>query len=336
AALQAYFTARVQRLVAHHHKIMEGWDEVLQPGTPKNVVIQSWRGQKSLAQAARQGNRGLLSTGYYLDLNQPASQHYMVDPLGGDAATLTPEEKSRILGGEAAEWTEFASAENIDIRIWPRTAAIAERLWSPQQVRDVDSMYRRLAVVTRKLEAYGLNARATTDVMLQRMSGNPDPVALRVLATAVQPPLGYDRSGRDVATVFTPLNRLADAVPAESVRAREFHDVASTIAGGKGTPQQWQQARKWLTKWRDNDAKLRPSLDDSSLTKELIPVSQRLRDTATIGLAALDALHSNDTMASDVRQHDMEALKSAEKQEATLMNVVAPSVELLVQAVRTQ
>ena len=58
AALQSYFTGRVQKLVAAHHKIMEGWDEVLQPDTPKDVVIQSWRGPKALAAAARQGNRG--------------------------------------------------------------------------------------------------------------------------------------------------------------------------------------------------------------------------------------------------------------------------------------
>ncbi len=86
AALQAYFTGRVQKLVAAHHKIMEGWDEVLQPTTPKDVLIQSWRGQTALAIAAKQGNRGILSTGYYIDLNQPASEHYLVDPLGGDAA----------------------------------------------------------------------------------------------------------------------------------------------------------------------------------------------------------------------------------------------------------
>ena len=47
AALQSYFTARVQKLVAAHHRIMEGWDEVLAPNTPKDVVIQSWRGPKS-------------------------------------------------------------------------------------------------------------------------------------------------------------------------------------------------------------------------------------------------------------------------------------------------
>src|SRR5215472_9722534 len=89
AALQSYFTARLQKMVTAHHKITEGWDEVLQPDTPKDVVIQSWRGQTALAAAARQGNRGLLSTGYYIDLNQSAAFHYSNDPLSGDAAKLS-------------------------------------------------------------------------------------------------------------------------------------------------------------------------------------------------------------------------------------------------------
>ena len=99
AALQAYFTGRVQKLVAAHHKIMEGWDEVLQPSTPKDVVIQSWRGQTALAVAAKQGNRGILSTGYYINLNQPASEHYLVDPLGGDAASWLRQKRPAFLVG---------------------------------------------------------------------------------------------------------------------------------------------------------------------------------------------------------------------------------------------
>src|SRR6266576_2928855 len=81
-ALQALFTARVQKTIAGRKKIMVGWDEVLQPDTPKDVVIQSWRGSKSLAEAARKGNRAVLSSGYYIDLNQSAAEHYQVDPLG--------------------------------------------------------------------------------------------------------------------------------------------------------------------------------------------------------------------------------------------------------------
>src|SRR5260221_1477000 len=120
ADLQAYFNTRVQKLVAKHGKTMEGWDEILRPDLPKSIVIQSWRGQKSLATAAQQGYRGLLSYGYYLDLMNTAASHYAVDPLGDAAANLSSEDLQRILGGEACMWAEYVSGENIDSRIWPR------------------------------------------------------------------------------------------------------------------------------------------------------------------------------------------------------------------------
>ena len=61
--LQAYFNQRVQKIVAKHGKTMLGWDEILRPDLPKSIVIQSWRGPDSLAEAAKQGYRGLLSSG---------------------------------------------------------------------------------------------------------------------------------------------------------------------------------------------------------------------------------------------------------------------------------
>lgn len=336
AALQAYFTGRVQKLVAAHHKIMEGWDEVLQPNTPKDVVIQSWRGQASLAEAARQGNRGILSTGYYIDLNQPAAEHYQVDPLGGDAANLTPEQKARILGGEATMWSEYVTPENIDSRIWPRTVAIAERFWSPEQVRDIPSMYERLAIVSQKLENYGLNINCFTDWMLQRMTGESDPVPLKVLAAVVQPPQGYERESLRSYNAFTPLNRLVDAVPPESETARKFSELAKQIASGKATPEQWQQAKQWLVLWRENDAKLQPLLLKSDLTVDLVPVSHTLAQVATLGLQALDDLENNRAVSADARQQDLALLKTAEKPQAVLVDMVVPSVELLVQATKTQ
>jgi hexosaminidase len=308
----------------------------LQPNTPKDVVIQSWRGQNSLAEAARNGYRGVLSAGYYIDLNQSAAEHYLVDPLGDTAATLTPDQKARVLGGEATMWTDIVSDENIDNRIWPRTAAIAERLWSPQQVQDVDWMYQRLAIVSQKLGYYGLRHRLITDEMLQRMSGDPDPVALKVLAAVVQPPRLYERQQLRTFSDFTPLNHLDDAVPPESDAAREFNEIAKRIVSGKANSQEWQQARQWLLLWRDNDAKLQPLLARSYLTQELAPVSRSLSRVAEIGLQALDNLRENRLISPDLRQRNIEFLKASAKPQAVLLLMVAPSVELLVQATRTQ
>ena len=71
-----------------------------------------------------------------------------------------------VLGGEATMWAEWVTPETIDSRIWPRTAAIAERLWSPREVRDVPDMYRRLTLVSHRLEEAGLHHESYLDPAL--------------------------------------------------------------------------------------------------------------------------------------------------------------------------
>jgi hexosaminidase len=335
SALQAYFTDNVERIIAGQKKIMVGWDEVLRPETPKDVVIQSWRGPESLARAARGGYRGVLSWGYYIDLNQSAAEHYLVDPLGADAATLSPEQKNRVLGGEATMWTDIVSDENMDNRIWPRTAAIAERLWSSEQVRDIDSMYQRLRILSQKLTYYGLRHRLITDEMLERMSGELNPEPLKILAAVVQPPRLYERQELRTFTDFTPLNHVDDAVPPESDTAREFSEIAKRVSSGRATPEDWQQARAWLAMWRDNDAALQPLLARSFLIKELRPLSHNLFEVAEIGLRALDDLQQNRAVKKEDKQRTVEFLKSSERPQVVLLLMVVPSVKLLVEATRT-
>lgn len=336
AALQSYFTARVQKLVAAHHRIMVGWDEVLQPDTPKDVVIHSWRGPKGLAAAVRQGNRAILSNGYYIDLNQSAAEHYLVDPLGGAAESLTPEQQKLVLGGEATMWSEFTTPEIIDSRIWPRTATIAERLWSPQGVRDVPSMYARMAVISDRLEFYGLTHQSFTRPMLQRMSGEADPKYLAVLASVVQPPVGYQREELKQYDWHSPLNHLVDAVPPESEAARKFNNDVAAIVAGNASLEQWQQAKSWLTLWHDNDAKLEPSLNYSDITAELVPVSQTLAQVSAIGLRALDDLQSHRAGDAAPTAADMQTLKAAEKPQAVLRDMIVSPVEALVKAAAAQ
>ena len=87
-AIQAYFNRRLQEILKTQGKTMAGWDEILSPELSRDAVIQSWRGQSTLAEAARKGYRSVLSFGYYLNHLQPARLHYANDPLDGDAGAL--------------------------------------------------------------------------------------------------------------------------------------------------------------------------------------------------------------------------------------------------------
>jgi hexosaminidase len=331
-ALQAYFSTQVQKIVTRHKKIMMGWDEVLQPGTPKDVVIQSWRGPQFVGEAVKGGNRALLSAGYYIDLNQAAAEHYAADPEGEGPSTLSSEERKRILGGEATMWSEYTTPENIDSRIWPRTAAIAERLWSPRDTRDVASMYARLAIISQQLNNYGLEHNSSYPAMLSRMTGEPDPLPLRVLGDVVQPPRIYAREQLRDYDAFSPLNRLIDAIPPESDTARQFLDIVNRIVTGRATQEDWEQAQEWLVLWRDNDTQLQPLLAKSELTQELAPVSTSLHQVAQAGLDAIGYLREHKSAPADWRTRQLDMLKTAEKPQAVLLNMIAPAVTKLVQA----
>ena len=165
---------------------MIGWDEILTPDLPKDIVVQSWRGFDSLATGAKNGYSSILSAGYYLNLMSTAADHYAVDPLP-QANDLSPEQQARILGGEACMWDEQTTALDIDSRIWPRTAAIAERFWSPRNVNDVDDMYRRLAVESLQLEALGLTHISQEAVSLRQLAGTQKIDPLQFLASVLEP-----------------------------------------------------------------------------------------------------------------------------------------------------
>jgi hexosaminidase len=336
AALQTYFTNRVQKLVEKHGKTMIGWDEILNSDSPKTIVIQSWRGAESLAQAAKQGYRGLLSNGYYVDLNWPTARHYAMDPMGGAAASLSPAEKQRILGGEACMWSEFTSPENIDSRIWPRTAAIAERLWSPETVTDVNSMYERMAAISGRLDFLGLTHNTNYGTMLRRIAGNDDIGPLRTLANVVEPVKDYAREelAATPPTQSTPLIRLVDATRPESETARLFSQNADAMLAGNASPDTKDEVREMLALWRDNAARLKAGPSSSYMLEEASSVSQNLSVLGTAGLAAMDYLDKGSS-PDGWKAQQLAAIEQAKKPgSAQLLIMVADPVRKMVEAVK--
>jgi hexosaminidase len=333
--LQAYFNQRLQKILAKHHKNMIGWDEVLHPDLPKTIVVQSWRGQESLATAAKQGYSGLLSFGYYLDLMWPAARHYAVDPMSGGAAALSPEEKSRILGGEACMWTEWTTPEIFDLRLWPRAAAIAERLWSPQEVTDVNSMYARMGDLSWHLAWLGLTHKSVTFQMWRRELGTEELSALRVLADVAEPVKDYNRKEASGGEwdFRNPRNRLVDSVSPESDVARHFGDlVLSYTQSGYKDPAVESQIRVLLTTWRDNNAKLHPMLQQSFLLQEDIPLSEALASLGAAGLQALDYLDKSQSAPEDWKKQQLIVIEAAKMPKANLLLLIADPVQQLVEA----
>jgi hexosaminidase len=328
AALQAMFNKRLEKLLAHHGKRMVGWDEILQPDLPRTILIQSWRGEKSLAAAARQGYPGILSAGYYLDLMQPASQHYAVDPLHGEAADLGPEQKKLILGGEAAMWEELATAENLDSRLWPRLAAIAERFWSPESLSDIGSMYERLGDVNLWLEWLGLAQRSNLELMLSRLAG-PETGSLKTFASTLEPVKGYERH-RNHYAASSSFNRLVDAIPPESDVAREFRNSVDRYLSTPSTDEA-DRLRKQLAAWSRITSEIRPLLETNSLLNEDLPVADGLATLCRVGDEALT--YANTPAPENWKQRTVATLREANAHHASLLIAIGPAIQKLTDAV---
>jgi hexosaminidase len=316
--LQTYFSQHVQELVVKHGKVPIGWDEILVPGVSKNIVIQSWRGPDALAAAAKGGYRGILSNGYYIDLGWSAARHYAVDPLGGPAANLTPEEKDRVLGGEATMWSEYVNWENIDSRIWPRMAAIAERFWSPQTTTDLPSMYARMEAESARLEWLGLTHRSYQRPMIERMAGPaPQIDALYAVAQALEPVKDYNRETTpgEEPTQLKPLNRMVDAVHPESEVSRQFSvAVDQFLAGSCKDAAKAAFLHAQLSHWAEVDSQIQPLVQTSALVQDADAASAAFSQAAELALTALDRIASGLPLPDSLKKLQTDALASFETQ----------------------
>ncbi len=250
-ALQAYFNQRVLAILTKLNRRMVGWDEILNPALPKDVVVQSWRGEASLAKGAQQGYQGVLSAPYYLDAMKTAATMYLADPVPADTK-LTPAEQKLILGGEVTMWAEQLDARTIDSRIWPRTAAIAERFWSAQNVRDVPDLYRRLEPASLELESLGLRHLSQEDVGLRGLVESESIGALHTVAQAFEPVSFGERYEQQHTSQLTPLTGFVDAVrPDPVVRFTLEQAGAAVVQDPAGTTGQGRQARRTLLTFFD-------------------------------------------------------------------------------------
>jgi hexosaminidase len=329
--LQTYFNQRLAPILAKHGKKMVGWDEVLNPALPKNVVVESWRGVKSLAQGAALGYQGILAAPYYLDHMETAGTMYLADPIPA-GTSMPPAEQKLVLGGEVCMWGELVDAGTIDSRMWPRSAAIAERFWSPASVTDVNDMYRRLTVESTRLEALGLTHRTHEAAALRQLAGSSDIGALQVFASVLAPLNLGQRQRQQHATPFTPFDRLGDAVRPDPAARRELDAAiqafiaAPTAAGAAALKARFQQ-------WTAAVPEVERQMDASPLLALARPRAEQLPALAQAGEQAADFIQQGTDAPAGWQQQQLDLISAAEKPQTLVRFTFLPELRKLVQAV---
>lgn len=333
AALQAYFNTRVMKILTRLHKHMVGWDEILTPGLPKNVVVQSWRGIASLSEGAKLGYDGILSQPYYLDGMKSAGEHYLADPDPSNSG-LTAEERGRILGGEVCMWGEQVDQHTIDSRIWPRSAAIAERFWSPENVRDVNDMYRRLDAVSLELEELGLTHIEYEGAALRQLAGTEDIRALKRFASAFEPVSFHDRAHIQHTIQLTVLNRFVDAVRPDppsrhrvELLTRRFLENPANDAADRA------ELDEWFTGVAETVPTVRQQMQRAPLLRDVSERAEQIGPLAQTEHEALGYLASGKKAPAGWKARATEQITEAKKPSALVRFVFLDSLAELVKAV---
>lgn len=292
--LQTYFTMQLVPMLKKHGKQLMGWEEILTKNMSKEAIIHSWRGPnegvvagQSLVDAVKKGYKTVLSNGYYVDLMYPVASHYLNDPMPKNA-NLSADEKARILGGEATMWTELTTETTIDSRLWPRTAAIAERLWSAEDITDLASMRKRLEVISFRLEELGLTHIRNKAVILRNIANNQNIKSLNEFTNVCEPLKGYKRNkGGTEYQMYSPFTLFADACGPDAKDSLAFDEAVSQYLANK-TPENKAKLVAFFNKWIAVNKGLIELSANAPLVQAILPLSKSLTDVSQEMLLVLD------------------------------------------------
>jgi hexosaminidase len=261
--LQAFFVKRISAILKKYKKKVIGWEEMFDQNLSTDIMVQVWKpGSTVYKSVAEKGNPLLLSSGFYLDHFLPAHVHYQVEI----PAQVT-------LGGEAAQWTEIADAQNIETRMWPRAAAIAERFWSPAEIINVDDMYRRLFSLNNWLDAVGL-MHISNYQRFFRQSDNEYGMRYKSLVDVLSPVKGYKKLFAALSlpeaysNATAPLLRVSDIATIDPETKYRFRKLVSNWIERKDTLS-GQAISQQLNEWIGLPNDLKKYFNSNAIAKEI-------------------------------------------------------------------
>jgi len=137
-----YFVKRAAEIARAHGVRPVQWEEVYSHfgrALDNRTVVHVWKSKTLLKNVTTDGFQALINNLHggdiwYLDKLDRAtwSSIYSNEPC----QDLDEKQCGFVLGGQGEMWGETVDASDLEQTVWPKLAAIAERLWSPRSVTD--------------------------------------------------------------------------------------------------------------------------------------------------------------------------------------------------------
>lgn len=236
-------------------------------------------------------------------------------------------------------WAEHLDQRTIDSRIWPRTAAIAERFWSPASVRDVDDMYRRLDGISVELESFGLRHLSSEDAELRGLADKEQIAQLRNFALAFEPVGFGERSQTQHTSQLTPLTSFVDAVVPDPPIRHELAVAARQFAGDPhGQSEQTLESKRVLQQFFEaTGLSVAPVETLMESEPRLQPIRERAVELAALsteGMQALEYLSGGATAPPQWKADSLARIDAAKKPSGLVQFDFLEPLRTLVNAVR--
>ncbi|QIT30773.1 beta-N-acetylhexosaminidase [Raoultella terrigena] len=302
--------------------------------------VDTWMGETRPVLTVNDDRLG----GYFLlgNVRYPVSGQRLDEvPEGIQPVVPDAEQQKNLLGGEAALWAENVAAPVLDIKLWPRAFAVAERLWSAQDVKDSDNMYQRLQAMDGwSTVSVGLQQHGLQLVQFTRLANGGSTLALQILAQAIEPAHYYTRQHLKFQAnnyhQLEPLNRLADALPPESDTVRSLDRWAERLISDAEDNESADALRHVFTRWQNNTADALALTESSYQLAAIGPVVQQVDKLATLGLRLTDLVARQGTLDDKEYASVQAQLDEAAKTQDELVIAAVYPLEKLLRATKVE
>jgi hexosaminidase len=190
-------------------------------------------------------------------------------------------------------------------------------------------MYRRLYVINRELEDYGVTQLKNYDMMLRRLTSGASINAMKKFVDVVEPLKGYARNLQGVHyTSYSPYTRVADAAQPESETARYFRNLVNSYLNGDKSVE--PEIISLMNSWKENYSGIEKAIKASPILKEIESLVLSLTRLSEAGMEAIKIIDGTEKKGDGWFYQKSEMLNEAKKTYGEVELAVIPAFEKLI------